>query len=121
MTPAGTSEIFGAGPRFAGHSLQTSGALPSSQLQPASSTMLPRAVVKLRFGGVSRRAEPLCTSAIQSAVPAGVVTVKARSFPSRDQSRSPIFPDNPDAPARRVAPLGRSRISTAIVPFEIVL
>src|SRR6266550_6368971 len=95
MTPVGTSAIFGSEPRFAGHSLQTSGAFPLSQLQPGSSTILPRAVVKLIVGPVRRRAVPLETSAIQSAVPAGVVAVKARFFPSRDQSRSRIFPVSP--------------------------
>ena len=96
MTPDGTSVSFGGAPRLAGKILQTSGALPLSQLQPASSTRLARAVVKLMFGGVSRRAALLLTSAIQSADPAEVVAMKARSFPSRDQSRSTIFPDNPD-------------------------
>src|ERR1700686_2714103 len=118
MTPVGTSDAFGPAPRLADQSLQTGGAFPLSQLQPASSTIFPRAVVKLSVAGVRRRAVPLPASATHRAVPAGVVTVKARGFPSRDQSRSRIRPDNPDPVTWRVRPVAGSRISTAIVPLE---
>src|SRR6476619_1680202 len=121
MTPVGTSATFGRAPRFAGHSLQTSGAFPLSQLQPGSSTILPRAVVKLIVGPVRRRAVPLAISATQRAVPEGVVAVNARCFPSRDQSRSRIFPDKPDAVIWRVRPVAGSRISTDIPPLETVV
>src|SRR5207237_4144820 len=97
------------------------GAFPLSQLQPASATMFARVVVKLRLGGVSRRATPLPISATQSADPAGVLVMKARSFPSRDQSRSTIFPDNPEPLTRRVRPLCKSTTSTDIVPLEMVV
>src|SRR5438445_12794224 len=117
MTPEGTSETLGDAPRFAGQSLHTSGAFPLSQLQPASSTMLARNVVKLRLHGVSRRAVPLFTSATQSADPAGVVAMKATSFPSRDQSRSTNLPDNPGPLTRPTRPLAKSTSPPATVPL----
>src|SRR5438477_4414085 len=121
MTPVGTSEVFGRAVRLAAHNLHTSGAFPLTQLQPGSSTIFPRAVVKLTLDGVRRRAVALPTSATQSAVPAWVVTVNARFFPSRDQSRSRILPDKPDPEMRRVRPVAGSRIAIDIAPLEIVV
>src|ERR1700719_2673334 len=121
MTPLGTSDVFGPVPRLAGQSLQTSGAFPLSQLQPASSTIFPRAVVKLSVGGGSRRAVPFPTSVTESAVAAGGVLVNDRCCPSRDQSRSRILPVNPDPVMWRARPVVRSRISIDIAPLEMVV
>src|SRR5256885_11387105 len=121
MTPVGTSVAAGRARRLDGHSLHTNGALPFTQLHPGSSTIFPRAVVKLSVGGVSRFAVALLMSATQRELPAAVVTVNARFLPSRDQSRSRILPDNPDPEMRRVRPVAGSRISIAIAPCETVV
>src|ERR1700716_2148525 len=121
MTPGGNSETFGAAPRLPGHILKARCVFPASQLQPASATILPRAVGKLICPKVKSRALPVAASATQSAVAVGEVVVNARFFPSRDQSRSRILPVNPDPVTWRARPVVGSRIPTDIGPFETVV
>src|ERR1700730_7948258 len=121
MTPVGTSDTFGALPRSSGNIRQTSSGLPGSQLQPASSTILPRAVVKLSLGKVRVRALPLPMSATQSVIPMDAVVVDAIFFPSRDQSRARILPHTSPGVKGCVRPVAGSRISNDIRPLEIVV